>query len=568
MHIVQYFHGPSAEGLLEDPAFLAAWESLARSCPHATCFQSPAYVRTWYRHYRNAFQPVILLARAPSGELVGLWLLAFNPSTRELIHAGGRQAEYHVWLTLPGEDVAFLMLAWMELRRRLPFRTLRFRYLPLRSLVETLRSSHNIRPCMSSRVWPKPVLRLDPAEVRASLALKKNKTRFSRIRKLGDLEFRRVRTSAELNAVFDDIIAFYDLRQGAVNDATPFGSDPARRPFHLALLDLAPDMTHVTVTLLNGRVIAAFLGLVTGKTYHLEILAHSPLVAKHSPGKLHVMLLSELLVSEGIEAFDLTPGGDPWKERFATAHEEAADVTLYRSGRARRAAESAGFVLQWGKRIAARGGVRPQHVRWTWSAMQPAAAASAGRRVRAWIRSTREMRIYRCDRSLAGSFPRDVRVLRNSVSDLVHAGSGRSRPTRVRLMTVLDRLERGETSFTISIDGRVANSGWLVEDAREWLLADGRQAIAMPAGSVALYDFTSHSPDGGEAFRALLGHALRTASDEGPAGFLYVSVPSIDLPSRGVIESLGLDYQGSLHWKSRMGLERTWADPGLATPDG
>src|SRR6185503_4922855 len=264
MHIVQYFHGSSAEGLLENPAFLAAWEGLELRCRHSTCFQSPAYVRTWYRHYRDAFQPVILLTRAPSGELVGLWLLAFNPSTRELIHAGGHQAEYHVWLTLPGEDVAFLVFAWMELRRRLPFRTLRFRYLPLRSLVEALRSSHNIRPCMSSRTWPKPVLRLDPAEVRASLALKKNKARFSRIRKLGDLEFRRIRTSAELNEVFDDIIAFYDLRQGAVNDATPFGSDPARKSFHLALLDLAPDMMHVTVTYLNGRVIAAFLGLITG----------------------------------------------------------------------------------------------------------------------------------------------------------------------------------------------------------------------------------------------------------------------------------------------------------------
>jgi CelD/BcsL family acetyltransferase involved in cellulose biosynthesis len=522
----------------------------------------------WYRHYRDTYQPVILESKAANGELVGLWLLAFNPSTRDLVHAGANQAEYHAWLASPRHQTEFLSAAWTELGRQLPFRTLRFRYLPTRSLVDSLRNVASIRSCMSARAWPKPVLRLDPDEVRATLALKKNKTRFTRIRKLGALEFRRIRTSSELGEVFNDIIAYYDLRQGAVNDATPFGSDPARRPFHLALLDLAPDMMHVTVTLLNGRVIAAFLGLITGKIFHLEILAHSPLVAKHSPGKLHVMLLSELLVSEGIEALDLTPGGDPWKERFATTHEEAADVTLYRSGRARRAAESAGFVLEWGKRIAARGGLRPQHVRRTWGAMQPASAVSAGRRVRAWIRSTREVRVYRCDRPLASSLPHDPRVLRNSIADLVRAGSGRSRrPTRADLLAILDRLEHGESSFTITIDGRVAHSAWLVEDANEWVLGNGNPPVAMPAGSVALYDFTSHSsPDGDGALRALICHALRTVSEEAPTGLLYVSLSSNDPSARRVVESLGLHYQGSLHWKRRMGLETTWADPGLATP--
>ena len=566
--LLEYSRGPSAEGLLEDGAFLAAWDRLEQSCPHATCFQSPAYVRTWYRHYRDTFQPVLLTGKGANGELVGLWPLAFNPSTRDLVHAGAHQAEYHAWLAAPQHETEFLNAAWTELGRRLPFRTLRFRYLPARSLVDSLRNVASIRSCMSVRIWPKPLLLLDSTEIRASLETKKNKTRFRAIRKLGPLEFRRIRTSAELSAVFDDIIAYYDLRQGAVHRATPFGSDPARKPFHLGLLDLAPDMMHVTVTFLSGRAIAAFLGLITGKTFHLEILAHSPLVAKHSPGTLHVMLLSDLLASEGIEALDLTPGGDPWKERFATAHEEAADVTLYRSGRARRAAESAGQVLEWGKRIAARGGLRPQHVRRTWSAIQPAAAASAGRRVGAWLGSTRELRVYRCDRSFASSLPLDARVLRNSVADLVRAGSGRSRQSnRAALLTALDRLERGEASFTITVDGRLAHSGWLVDNAKEWLLGNVNLSISMPDSSAAFYDFRSHSSsDGDGPYRSLLCHALRTVSEEGRARFLYVSVPSNDLASRRVIESLGLHYQGSLHWSCRMGQERTWADPGLATP--
>jgi len=561
----EYFRGASAEELLEDPAFVAAWERLLRDCRHATSFQSPAYVRTWYRHYRDTFQPIIVRRLGADGEHQGLWLLAFNPSTGELVHAGAHQSEYHLWLALPSHEAAFLSAAWVELRRRLPFRSLRFRYLPSGSLVESLRNAGSIRPCMSVSVWVKPLLRLDPVETRAWFAKKSSRDRFSRLRRLGSLEFRRIRTSAELRDLFDDIIAYYDLRQGAIHRAAPFGDDPARKPFHLALLDVAPGITHVTVTFLNGRAISAFLGFITGKTFHLEILAHSPLVAEHSPGKLHLMRLSELLASEGIEILDLTPGGDPWKEHFATTHEDAADVTLYRSGRARQIAESAGLALEWGKRIAAQGGVRPAHLRRTWSAMQPASAVSAGRRVRAWVGATRELRVYRCDRSLAASLPLDARVQMNSVADLVRARSGRSRPNHAVLSMALERLERGESSFTITIEGRLAHSGWLVVDAKEWFLGDANQSIPMPEGSSAFYDFAAHaSPPGDGAFRALLCHALRTISDEGRQGFLYVHVPSDDLHSRRVIESLGLEYQGSLHWERRLGLERAWADPGLA----
>jgi hypothetical protein len=292
------------------------------------------------------------------------------------------------------------------------------------------------------------------------------------------------------------------------------------------------------------------------------------MVAEHSPGKLHVLQLSELLIQEGIEVLDLTPGGDPWKERFATAHEDAAEVTLYRSGYGRRAAEAAGLVLEWAKRIAARGGVQPVHLRRTWSAMQPASALSAGRKVSAWVGANRELRIYRSDRALAAAFPRDDRVLRNSVADLVRARNGWTRQSKhAALLTALDRLERGETSFTITIEGRLAHSGWLVDDAKEWLLAGVNQQVAMPDGSAALYDFAAHATDqGDDAYRALICHALRTVFDEGRAAFVYIPVPSSDGAARRVVESLGLPYQGSLHWKRRLGLERTWADPGLATP--
>ena len=77
------------------------------------------------------------------------------------------------------------------------------------------------------------------------------------------------------------------------------------------LFAVAPDETHVTVTYLDGRPIAALWGTVSGNTVHLGMLSHSPVLAEHSPGKLHVMQLSDYLFTEGKDALDLTPGGDP-----------------------------------------------------------------------------------------------------------------------------------------------------------------------------------------------------------------------------------------------------------------
>src|SRR5262245_22617677 len=95
---IQLVHDEAAHALLADDRFLLRWQMLHERCPHATAFQAPGFVRAWYASYRGEWQPVILQAGSASGDLVGLWLLAYNPRTSALAHAGAHQAEYHAWL--------------------------------------------------------------------------------------------------------------------------------------------------------------------------------------------------------------------------------------------------------------------------------------------------------------------------------------------------------------------------------------------------------------------------------------------------------------------------------------
>lgn len=560
---VEMLIGPAALAFLCEPRFLAAWKIFSGRCPYATGFQSSTFVLAWYETYKTVYQPVVVWSKGQQGELLGLWLLAFNPVRHELVHAGAHQAEYHVWLALPESSTVFLECAWTVLQQQLTFRVLRFKYLPAVLLTDVLRAVPSMKNRLSIRIHPRPLVQLDATEIKESFAKKSNKSRFSRLKKLGALEFRRITNPEEFEQVFADLSAFYDFRQGAVNHTTPFRADPLKRMFCKALLDSASQETHLTVTTLAGRVIAALWGTVSGQVLHLGILAYSPFLSEHSPGKLHIMQLKDYLLKEGLEVLDLTPGGDPWKERFANGHDEVAETILYRSAIERSRTEALTRVLAWGKRSAAKAGIQPAKMRRIAITLRRIKISAVVRKVRHWTRTQREFRVYRADRVLAERFDRDARIMANSLEDMLRFEPGESWQSQSQfLSSALERLERGETVYTLCIEGRLAHYGWMVRNQTEAFMTEVQQSIVLPKGSVALYDYYTH-PDFRQRgfYRATIGHMLYEAFTDTKAQYAYISVLADNLPSRHVVETLGFEYQGSLYWKRSFGVESKWADP-------
>jgi CelD/BcsL family acetyltransferase involved in cellulose biosynthesis/RimJ/RimL family protein N-acetyltransferase len=562
---VELVYGQPAHALLSDHTFLTLWRRLLEGCSYATAFQTPGFVGAWYEAYRSEWQPLIALSRGPDRDLVGLWFLAHDSTTGTLVHAGTDQAEYQTWLALPGEDASFLSAAWRALRLRFRVSKLQLKYLPAAELVDTLQRV----PGMEGRVivsrHRRPLLTLDPADLKASFAKKSNKSRFNRLKKLGPLEFRRITDPVELERVLDELIAYYDLRHGAVHDSLLFRNDPHRRAFHAAMFaGLASDV-YVTVTYLNGTPIAAFWGAASRKTVHLGMIVHSPVLAQHSPGKLHIMQLSELLLQEGREVLDLTPGDDAWKERFASAHDEVAEAVLYGSRWARATEEALQGLKNWGKRYAAVVGVTPVRVRETVSRLRRARVASVLRNIGHLICTRREFRVYRAERTLAEARHYDERVHCNALSDLVAFEPAESWQTRASfLSSALQRLERGESVYTVKIDDRLAHSGWLVANQSESCMTEVQQSLSLPPGSVLLNNFyTDPHFRGRGLYRTTIGHMLRTAFADAGTRYAYIGVLADNRPSRHVIEAAGLEYQRSYFLRRCLGAERKWVHPML-----
>lgn len=559
--------GEAARKLLNSPQFVQSWQLLHDACPYATAFQGPGFVRAWYASYAAQWQPVLVRATDTAGTLSGLWLLAYDQVSGQLANAGSHQAEYHAWLSTTGGGHELLSSGWLLLKRQFSFSSLRFKYLPDPALGDTLLAAFAGGGGVALRRSQRPLIKLNAEEIRASTAKKSNKSRFNRLAKLGKLEFRRISDPAEFERIFDDLIAFYDLRQSAVNQSTPFREDPAKRAFHSTLFAEAPGDIYCTATFIDERPIAAFWGVLSGPMVHLGLLISSPFCAEHSPGKIHIMQLSEQLLKDGHAVLDLTPGGDAWKERFANAHDEVAEVTVYRSAMARRRDDAVAHIARLGKRALAVASITPTQLRAAIATLRRAKPAALARKLSKLRGERREFRVYRADRALAGKFDFDQRVRRNEIPHLLAFEPGESWQSRdAFLSSALARIEQGVSAFTVSVDGRLAHSGWLGTNQSTSHMTEVRQTMSFPPNSVALYDFYSH-PDfrGAGLYRATIGHMLKAAFDAGDTEYAYISVLANNGPSRHVIESMGFAYQGSYFWESRFGTERKWSSAGMAT---
>ncbi len=118
-----------------------------------------------------------------------------------------------------------------------------------------------------------------------SLRKKSNRSRINRLERLGAVELVQLHSRADLESMIERIATFCDLRQGAINATLPFRDDPFKREFMLRLAD-ACDLTHCTALLVGAEPAALHLGFRNDKDVVLGLIAHSPFLARHSPGKL------------------------------------------------------------------------------------------------------------------------------------------------------------------------------------------------------------------------------------------------------------------------------------------
>lgn len=511
--------GADGSRLLEDPQFRARWAALCERCPWSTSYQLPAFTLAWYRIYAGKFEPVIVTGRDQAGELCGVLCMAVSLDEGELVAAGTTQAEYQTWVSGPESAGEFALGAVLALRREFSNQVLEFCYLPPGVPLNWL-ADRRVRSGVVLTKKPRPLLRFARMSD-DSLNKTNNKKRLKGLKKLGGLAFRKLTGADELAAVFDEFASFYDLRLGAMHGIEPFAQDPLRKSFQLELMK-EPGLLHATILKAGDRLASAHINVRDGKQLHLNLIGYNPLLAKHSPGKFHIHMLSQMLIAEGCEELDLTPGGDPYKERFANAHDRAHVLSFHPTMGSRLKG-----VVQSRSEAWARRGLRALHI-------HPARArdaladlrsghlhASLAARIRDRANSRRPIKLY------ALSIPAEPDAVaptedfrRDSIDDLLayHPVDG-GLPRKRFLLDAMNRLEEGQHPYTCVRDGRLIYVGWMIERPSAVFVSRVLPGVELPANHALILALGSHRAANepkleSACLAAMLGDLSRTSGIE------------------------------------------------------
>jgi CelD/BcsL family acetyltransferase involved in cellulose biosynthesis/GNAT superfamily N-acetyltransferase len=564
---IQFREGEAAVAALSDPEYGRQWDSLHAACPWATAFQSRGFAGIWYSTYAPLFDPLLLYTCDGQGVLSGLFALAVNRRTGELVPAGAHQAEYHAWIAFPDGGDSFVESALDFLAARFPHASLHLQYLPPSAPTEWLRPG---RPWGArTRVEPvrRPLIKLGPGTAaEQSLQKKRYRSRLDRLEREGPVAFDVLHGRSGIEPLFDRVADMYDLRVGAFYRDAPFRQDPFKREFYLRMAD-SPGLLHVSVLRVGDRILAAHLGARDRTSVVLGVTAHSPFYAAHSPGTLLLLFLGREIGREGYLDLDLTPGDDDYKTRLSDHGDSAYLVTTYFRDWLVMRHDAREWLAKCAKRFLSLLGVEPANAKQRFQALLPvlrrAATIGLPWKLLRWaareIRSDVELRYYRMAPEDAPRCNLDPRFRRDSLSDLlqyVPASPGDLSQPEFWLQA-LQRLERGAHAYTVSEGGRLLHYAW-VSPAGGPQPTDVGDTIDLPPNSLALWDDYTHPAARGKGLhKASIRHRLRdSAGAPGVAG-IFMCVLADNGPSRHNIEQSGFTLFSTVVRRIRFG-KRTW----------
>jgi CelD/BcsL family acetyltransferase involved in cellulose biosynthesis len=324
------------------------WDALAARGPVDLPMMRHGWISAWLDAFAPAAAPLVLVARAPSGEPVGIAPFLEERrggATRLLAPANDHSCRYE-WVL--GADVSGAVGAlWAHLRDRLRWDVLLLRDVPrdgpTSTLLEALaRADRHLTGRWESQRSPRVTLGGGPAEERASAKFRANlRRRARRLGEMGAVALRRVDGGPDVDAAVDEFLA---LEASGWKGArgTAIALDPALAGFYrrIARDAAARGDLAIRALLLDGRAIAVHLGLVHRGVYYLPKTAYDEALGSVSPGQL---LQREVLAeceARGLAGFDFLGPDMDWKREWAPSHAPHDWLYVYRPSLAGRAMHS------------------------------------------------------------------------------------------------------------------------------------------------------------------------------------------------------------------------------------
>ncbi|GGG17420.1 GNAT family N-acetyltransferase [Pontibacter amylolyticus] len=529
---IELLSGQEVLDLISEQDFVKQWDWLYQACPWSTVFQSSRFVIAWYHTYEKEYLP-IMVKDTQDDRLTGLLMLALPKSlpTKSNIHnkhplimgAGMYDAEYQTWLALPLQSDEFISQAFREVKKRFPKKDILLRFLPPQVPLDWISKNPHWKQKIELQAFKRPIMDLQAPDVTQMFRKAEFRNKLNRLKRLGNFRFEQITELATLQSILGEITIQYDFRQGAMFNMNQFRDNPLKAAFLLEMFK--QELLHATVLRADNKIIACIMAVQGGEWVHLAgINVHSPFYANYSPGFVHFLMLGQWLSQEGITYFDLTPGGDPYKERMANRHDKVHELVIcnnlpYRAKR---------FLRKSKHNLLTKVGIRPM-----------AFDLSVDKRlyllkgkIRAFIQQGLFSSIVRqIKTSFMGSSPRILRIAplnetfydplevhQNNLGDLLYFEQNGGSKTRWEFTEdAMRRFEVGQQAYSWSENGRLLACVWV------GIVKPEQIENGLPEGAALLENLYCHAAGRTKVVNFLNAVAARIAEKESRPMFLVTN---------------------------------------------
>jgi CelD/BcsL family acetyltransferase involved in cellulose biosynthesis len=314
------------------------WDALVRASPRPSPFLLHAWLSTWWRHFGEGAELMVLVARRDGRLAATLPLLVRTQfGVRAARFLGGRQAALADLLLAPGEDPAVGRALAARVAAEADFVDLYG--LPTRSRVaEALGKSIKLIERVEA-----PVLDLSSGweavyhDKTSSKKRNLHRRRRRQLAELGRLEVVVAHQLEELRPALEEAFRLHLLRWEGRPDGSGFGT-PAGKRFHREVLEplVDLDVPRIVLLKLDGKAIAFHYYLAFEGRMYVHRLAFDPAFSRFSPGLVNTLDTIEAAAAEGLSRVEFLGGAERYKIELADGTEPLCHgLGLARNARAR-----------------------------------------------------------------------------------------------------------------------------------------------------------------------------------------------------------------------------------------
>ena len=326
---IEILKGNEAKRKLRDQSFVKVWNELATDSDHQTLMQEPKFVETWYSVYDQMYELILITGYDTQSKLIGIIPLCLRDNM--LTHAGEMQAEYHGWICKKEYESDFVSQALVIIKKKFNLQKWVWGWTPPHININSidLKFLNRRNVFVKKQVRDSPILSLtDQNKIDQLKKSRSLKTKINRLKKRGALSIVKIKQKEDAEKIINAFQQQSNFRKIAMQQAPPFLVDLLKKNYLLKKMNNHNNI-HFTALMLNDTPIAFHFGECDHETVYLSLISHDPTYGKNSPGQILMLKLIELLQKEGYKYFDLTPGGDDYKYKYANHFNRINFVTIY-----------------------------------------------------------------------------------------------------------------------------------------------------------------------------------------------------------------------------------------------